>query len=165
MLLCKYVSIASKLTWCAILQTQKILQFIRKNKIFLSNVLNKTPNDLKRPTTSKKRPETTLKRHITHKKLPEATYDEQEMTWNDLQRARNDLEQPRASKKIQPICKLISNFFDLILIMGVVFNSSSESLHELHEIWFSSTLSRASCNLAKLFSIFIETWWEPLLGQ
>ena len=36
MFLCKYVSISSKLTWCVILQTQKILQFIFKNKRFLS---------------------------------------------------------------------------------------------------------------------------------
>ena len=49
------------------------------------NSLQQTRNDLKRPTTSKKRPET--------------TYNEQEMTWNDLERARNDLKGPRMSKK------------------------------------------------------------------
>ena len=89
-------------------------------------VLTKTRNDLKRPTTSKKRPETTwnnlqwarndLERPTTSKKRPETTwndlqrvrndlkrptttYNEQETTWNDLQRARNYLKWPTASKR------------------------------------------------------------------
>ena len=69
-----------------------------------------TWNDLKRPTMSKKWVET--------------TYNEQETTWNDLK-------QPRASKKpltFHLFFKLILNFFDLILFVDDVFNSSSESL-------------------------------------
>ena len=51
-------------------------------------VLTKMQNDLKRPTSSKKRPET--------------TYNEQEITLNDLKRARSSLkrpEKPTASMK------------------------------------------------------------------
>ena len=44
-----------------------------------------TWNDLKQPTTSKKRPETTC--------------NEQETTWNDQQRARNDLKRPTTTWK------------------------------------------------------------------
>ena len=44
-----------------------------------------TENDLKQPTTSKKRP-------ATSKKWLETIYNKQETTWNDL-------EQPRAKRK------------------------------------------------------------------
>ena len=90
-------------------------------------VLTKTRNDLKRPTTSKKRPETTwndlqwarndlkwpettcneqettwndLQRPTASKKRPEMTYNEQETTWNDLQRARDNLKWLITSKKL-----------------------------------------------------------------
>ena len=89
-----------------------------EGEIQKERVLTKTRNDLKLPTTSKKRPETTwkdlqrakndmerpettyskqettwnnLNQPITSKKQPETTYNEQETIWNNLQRARNDL--------------------------------------------------------------------------
>ena len=83
-------------------------------------VLTKTRNDLKRPTTSKKRPETTwnnLQWARNDLKWPETTYNEQgttrnylkrpttskkrpETTYNDLQRARDDLKWLTTSKKL-----------------------------------------------------------------
>ena len=61
-------------------------QIIRTRMLFWRYLLKRgtTWNDLKRPTSSKKRPET--------------TYNEQETAWNDLQRARNNLKRPITSK-------------------------------------------------------------------
>ena len=75
-------------------------------------VLTKTRNDLKRIETI-----------YNEQTPPETTYNKQETTWNDLK-------QPTVSKKrlIFPIIfQSISDVFDLILFMGVVLNSSSES--------------------------------------
>ena len=88
--------------------------------IYWKLVLTKTRNDLKRPTTSKKRPETTwnnLQWARNDLKWPETTYNEQgttrnylkrpttskkrpETTYNDLQRARDDLKWLTTSKKL-----------------------------------------------------------------
>ena len=80
----------------------------------------------------------------------EATYNKQETTWSDLK-------QPRASKKrlaFYFFFKLFSNFFNMILFMGVVFNSSSESP------WVSVSIV-ASRNVIKAGSVRLSA--EPVV--
>ena len=72
----------------------RVMQNLKKNWFVVSNmtwgmVLTKMRNDLKRPTTSQKRPKTTyndLQQARKDMKRPETTYSKQEATWSDLQR-------------------------------------------------------------------------------
>ena len=84
-------SYAFKIWYCKKQHTYCFLPFGFINVIVFGYLLKRrtTWNNLKRPTTSKKRPE----------ERPETTYNKQEMTWNELHRARNDLKRPTASKK------------------------------------------------------------------
>ena len=92
-----------------IFKTKSVWEFFLFNKVIKANLRwyllkrRTTWNNLKRPTTSKKRPETTysnLQRARNDLTRPETTCNEQELTWNDLQRARNDLQRARNDLEI-----------------------------------------------------------------
>ena len=92
-----------------IFKTKSVWEFFLFNKVIKANLRwyllkrGTTWNNLKRPTTSKKRPETTysnLQRARNDLTRPETTCNEQESTWNDLQRARNDLQRARNDLEI-----------------------------------------------------------------
>ena len=112
-----------------------------------------TWNNLKRPTTSKKRPETTyndLQQRRNDMKWTSAGKKRPETTWNDLQRARNNLKHPTTSKT-QPIMtwtylqqakkrhETIGNkqIFRLFYNMGqrVLFSNTFSTQHLVAIIW------------------------------
>ena len=127
------------------------------------NDLQRARNNLKWPTTSKKRPETTyneqkiswddlqwarnnLKRPTTSKKQPETTCNGQEITWNDIQRARNDLKQPGITWTSALRLTLVINFRSLLFL----FSCFSQKSHQSQSIGTGTCLRLIRGNLVEI---------------